>query len=142
MSLCPRCQQPLPDAAVRFCIHCGAPVDAAPAEAAPPTEPEPVEPAEAAAPSAALVPAVEPPAGEEGTPWDRRGEVGFFTGLVDTTLQVLSRPREFYRRMSVRGGVGGPLLYCVLVGYMGLLATAVYDAIFEALVGRQTPELG
>jgi hypothetical protein len=135
MNLCPSCQQPLSDAPERFCIHCGASLDGA-------APPPPVEIVPAAEPFATEPSAAEtvPPA--DGAPWDRRHEIGFFTALVDTTIQVLSRPREFYRRMAARGGLGGPLLYSVLVGYLGLVATAVYDAIFEALVGRQTTELG
>ena len=123
MTLCPSCQQTLPEPHERFCIHCGAAL---------PDEPPAGE---------AIVPAPVA-AGPEGAPWDRRGELGFFTALVDTTLQVLSKPREFYRRMATTGGLGGPLLYGVLVGYVGLLATAVYDAIFEALVGTQSADLG
>lgn len=124
MTTCPSCQQTLPEPRGGFCIHCGAALPAD-AEGAGPIEP-------------ALVPEPEP----RGAPWDRRAEIGFFTGLVDTTLQVLSKPRAFFGRMAPEGGLGGPLLYGVLVGYVGLLATAVYDATFEALVGRQSPDLG
>lgn len=73
-----------------------------------------------------------------GTPWERRERIGFLAGLVETTQQVFSRPAEFFRGMPVTGGLGGPLLYGVAVGYVGLLASAVYNTIFQALVG---PEL-
>jgi hypothetical protein len=133
MTVCPNCQQPVNDPNERFCIHCGAALDS---DATPP---EPVP-----APAADSGPSVESGVDAEpsGVPWDRRAELGFFTALVDTTIQVLSKPRAFYQRMAVAGGLGGPLLYGVLVGYVGLLATAVYDAIFEALVGRQSMDLG
>jgi hypothetical protein len=141
MTNCPRCHQPLPEPRERFCIHCGTPLDAVP-------EPEP-GPADAAAAedpgepaSIVLLPSASSEGPEPGVPWDRRGEIGFFTALVDTTLQVLSKPREFYRRMAIQGGLGGPLAYGVLVGYVGLLATAVYDTIFETLVGTEALDLG
>jgi hypothetical protein len=89
-----------------------------------------------------MEPASGPDSEPRGVPWDRRAEIGFLTALVDTTLQVLSRPRDFFRRMAVAGGLGGPLAYAVLVGYVGLAATAVYDAIFQTLVGPQSPDLG
>jgi hypothetical protein len=139
MTVCPSCQQPVNDPSERFCIHCGAGLgsDASP--------PEPIS-TPAAERGAVEEPGVvaEPGARTEpsGAPWDRRSELGFFTALVDTTIQVLSKPRAFYQRMAVAGGLGGPLLYGVLVGYVGLLATAVYDAIFEGLVGRQSMDLG
>jgi hypothetical protein len=135
MTHCPRCHQPLPEPRERFCIHCGAPL-----------EPEAAEPAaeDAGAPPAGeqLSLPAGPAPGREGSPWDRRADVGFFTALVDTTLQVLSKPRAFYQRMAVQGGLGPPLAYGVLVGYVGLAATAVYDAIFESILGREPADLG
>ena len=80
----------------------------------------------------------EVPPATSGTPWERRDRIGFLAGLVETTQQVFSRPAEFFRGMPVTGGLGGPLLYGVAVGYVGLLASAVYNATFQALVG---PEL-
>lgn len=130
---CPSCHQPLPDERAGFCIHCGAVL--------PPGADRPV-PDEPAALPAPLPPVSAPIAEPRGVPWERRPEVGFFTALVDTTLQVLSKPREFFRSMPPSGGLGAPLLYAVLIGYVGLVATAVYDAIFEAVVGRETPDLG
>jgi hypothetical protein len=124
MTLCPTCQQPLPEPRESFCIHCGAALPAADEAAGPPP------PASGVAP--------EP----QGVPWERRAEVGFFTALVDTTLQVLSKPREFFRQLAASGGLGSPLVYGVLVGYVGLVVTAVYDAIFEGLIGGHSPDLG
>jgi hypothetical protein len=101
MSLCPLCQQPLPDPPERFCPHCGA-------ELAPATG---------------------------TTPWEQRDRIGFVSALVETTQQVLARPTEFFRAMPVTGGLGGPLFYGVIVGYAGLLAGAVYGAVFQAVAG-------
>jgi hypothetical protein len=129
MTLCQSCQQPLPEPRGAFCPHCGTALPPVPEAADPAGTPE--RPAE-------VPPAPLPLPETSGAPWERRAEVGFFTALVDTTLQVLSRPREFFRRMSASGGMGGPLAYAVLVGYVGLVATAVYDAIFEALLGSES----
>jgi len=78
---------------------------------------------------AELAPAVR------STPWEQRGRIGLLSALVDTTQQVLTRPTEFFRAMPVTGGLGGPLLYGVIVGYVGLVASAIYDAIFQAVAG-------
>ncbi len=69
------------------------------------------------------------------TPWEDRGRVGFVAALVDTTQQVLTRPTEFFRAMPVTGGLGGPLFYGVIVGYVGLVASSIYGAIFQAVAG-------
>ena len=69
------------------------------------------------------------------TPWEQRDRLGLVSALVETTQQVLMRPTEFFRAMPVTGGLGGPLLYAVILGYAGLLASAVYGAIFQAVAG-------
>ena len=70
-----------------------------------------------------------------GIPWDRREELGFVTALVETTKEVLTGPSDFFRRMPVAGGIGSPLLYAVVIGYLGLLLSAVYSAVFLLVRG-------
>lgn len=112
MSQCPYCQSALPEPTERFCHNCGRELQAPP----PP------------------VPA-EPESKRSGTPWERRGDLGFFPALVETTRQVVVSPTAFFRAMPVTGGVGAPLLYALLVGYVGLAAAVLYDAVFRAIVG-------
>jgi hypothetical protein len=69
------------------------------------------------------------------TPWEQRDRIGLVSALVETTQQVFTRPTEFFRAMPVTGGLGGPLLYGVIVGYAGLVAGAIYGAIFQAVAG-------
>jgi hypothetical protein len=69
------------------------------------------------------------------TPWEQRGRIGFVSALVETTQQILTRPTEFFRAMPVTGGLGGPLFYGVIVGYVGVVASAIYGAIFQAVAG-------
>ena len=68
-------------------------------------------------------------------PWERRQEIGFVTALVETTKEVLTGPSDFFRRMPVAGGIGSPLLYAVVIGYLGLLLSAVYSAVFLLVRG-------
>lgn len=82
-----------------------------------------------------------PPPAPAGTPWERRERIGFASALVETTQQVLLRPTEFFRAMPVTGGLGGPLLYGVILGYLGLLASAIYTAIFNAVAGPRLFEM-
>jgi len=80
-------------------------------------------------------------AAARGTPWEQRERIGFVAGLTETTRQVLTRPTEFFRAMPVAGGLGGPLFYGVIVGYVGLLASAIYGAIFQAIMGPRLFQL-
>ena len=129
---CPRCQQPLPEPPPRFCPNCGYDTQAL-GEPIVPGGPEvggayPPPPSSAAAPRRRASPG-------GGTPWERRQQIGFASALVETTQQVLGRPSDFFRRMPVTGGIGGPLLYGVIAGYVGLLASALYSFILRSALG-------
>jgi hypothetical protein len=137
MLLCPRCREPLADPPEAFCPRCGAAVEHA-VDGVPP-EPEAVPPVLPDEPAAAEPP---PPAPPPGIPWDQSDRLGFATALVDTTVQVLRAPSDFYRRMRPAGGVGSALAYAVIVGYFGFVATVLYEWIFQLIAGGQPPELG
>ena len=56
--------------------------------------------------------------GEAGAPWERREQLGLVPALVETTGQVLLHPADFFRRMSISGGLGAPVVYALIVGYL------------------------
>src|SRR5262245_11271983 len=70
-----------------------------------------------------------------GTPWERRDQIGIAAGLVETTTQVLSGPESFFQRMPVTGGLTSPLLYGLLIGYVGLVASTLYSLVFHLAFG-------
>jgi hypothetical protein len=135
MDLCPRCREPLAEPPEPFCQRCGAAVEGASDATA--TGPDPL-PSGDAPPVPAPEPVETPP---PGIPWDDRARLGFATALVDTTVQVLRAPSDFYRRMRPTGGVGAALAYAVIVAYVGFVATLLYDWIFQAVMGTQPPVL-
>lgn len=164
MTLCPVCRNAVPDSGVGFCPNCGASV--APAEAAPPggavdpgAAPEaggpPPLPPLGSSPAAPRGPADVPPpvtappapggagaGGRRPTAWDDRDRLGLLTALVETTKDVLGSPTSFFRSMPVGGGVGSPLLYAVIVGWLGLVIAALYQAVFRSIVGSSFGALG
>lgn len=126
MALCPHCHHALPDEDASSCPNCGA--DPRLAAAPPPLPPSLGSPA----------PAPPPPGGaprSASIPWEDRDRTGLLTALLETTRDVLTRPGEFFRAMPVSGGLGSPLLYAVLVGWAGLVAAALYQAVFRSVVG-------
>jgi hypothetical protein len=143
MSECPRCQAPLPDPEARFCTSCGAPLvpEASPAPTRTEADSEPL-------PVIALPHAAVPdepqarPEQAQGTPWDRRAEIGLGAALIDTTREVILRPAAFFRSMPASGGFGGPLLYGMIVGYVGLVAAVLYDFVFRSVAGGSLGRLG
>jgi hypothetical protein len=54
---------------------------------------------------------------------------------VETTKRVLSDPVRFFRTMPTQGGIGSPLLYAVLIGWIGVVAAGFYSALFQSIVG-------
>lgn len=132
MTQCPHCHAVLPEPPDRFCPSCGTDLAALGVTAPPPPPPPPGYPPRAGYDT--------PPGGQ--TPWERRGQIGLFNALVETTKQVLGQPAAFFRAMPVTGGVGAPLGYGVIVGYAGLFASVVYRAIFQGIVGTSLARMG
>jgi hypothetical protein len=118
MIQCPHCFGPLPVPPERYCPHCGAALeDGAPA-----------------------LPA--PEATQGGIPWENGRPAGWLTALVETTQQVLGQPTAFYARMPRAGGIGQPVLYALIVGFVGILASAMYQAILKGVLGPSLMGLG
>lgn len=69
------------------------------------------------------------------TPWERRDSLGVVPALFETTKQVLLSPAEFFRQMPVSGGIGAPLGYAVIVGYLGVVVQALYQAVLNIGLG-------
>ncbi|HEV7499658.1 MAG TPA: hypothetical protein VGQ33_06620, partial [Vicinamibacteria bacterium] len=131
MTECPNCHAVLPQPPDRFCPSCGTDLSVAgPAAGSPPPGYPPpgppgyTPPAHSAPPSAA------------GTPWESRSQIGFLTAFVETTKEVLFEPAKFFAGMRVTGGLVGPLLYAVLVGMIGLVASAIYSSVFRGVLSE------
>jgi hypothetical protein len=129
MTNCPRCQSPLPDPRERFCPSCGADLELLP----PPGLPNVTGPSSGWAPG---------PGARAGTPWERRDGIGIASALVETTQRVLSSPTAFFRAMPLTGGIGSPLLYALIIGYAGLVISALYDFVLESVMGSSLSRFG
>jgi hypothetical protein len=145
MTECPNCHAVLPQPPDRFCPSCGTDLSAAgPAAGSPPPgyPPPPAYPPPGYAPPGGPPPAFGAPPSAAGTPWESRGQIGFLTAFVETTKQVLFEPARFFAAMRVTGGLGGPLLYAVLVGMIGLVASAIYSSVFRGVLSENLARMG
>lgn len=132
--ICPYCRRPLPNPDERFCTSCGGDLHVAP----------PI-PADVSGLSAAPPPpggGWSSPEHRGGTPWEQRDQLGFATAFLETTKGVLSAPAEFFRNMPTSGGMGSPLFYGVLTGFIGLLANSVYRLVMHLISGGATAITG
>jgi hypothetical protein len=110
---CPYCQYALSEPPQRFCPSCGRDLSLA----------------------ATPLPAPGPATDGAGAPWERRQTIGFVAGLTETTQQVLTSPESFFRGLPAAASIGDPLFYAVIVGYIGLVAATIYNAVFNAAFG-------
>jgi hypothetical protein len=151
MTECPHCHTILPEPPERFCPSCGADLLAATTPGGPPPIPPPPPlpgeyasgggyppPPSYGAPSGYGAP---PPAGG-GNPWERRSQLGFLAALIETTKQVLTEPVAFFRAMPVTGGLGSPLLYAVIIAYVGLIASTIYNLVFNSVISSSLTQMG
>ncbi|HOE09995.1 MAG TPA: YIP1 family protein [bacterium] len=65
--------------------------------------------------------------------WERRSEIGFSGALFKTIGEVLFNPAEAFRSVPVRGDIGGPLLFAVLLGTVGTVFQAFYQVVWIGL---------
>lgn len=158
MPSCPRCQNALPDPPERFCPSCGADLTQFPTSVPPSAPPTPPSDVTAQTPWLPPVPAAGPRHGSHGaprdsawsegsgartaTPWERRHEIGLATALIETTQRVLTRPTEFFRSMPVTGGIGSPLVYALVIGYAGIVVSAIYNFVLESVMGSALSRMG
>jgi hypothetical protein len=151
MTECPNCHAILPQPPERFCPNCGTDLGAAlpggfappPAYGQPPGYSDPGFPPPPGYPPSGggyLPPGGSPPGG--GTPWERRDQIGFVSALIETTREVLTAPTAFFRAMPILGGIPSPLLYGLIVSYVGLVASTIYSAVFRSVLGSSLTQLG
>jgi hypothetical protein len=113
MALCPTCQHALPDPPPAHCPNCGA----------------------------ASSPQPSPATARAAIPWDERTRIGFVAALAETTREVLFSPTRFFKAMPTSGGIGEPLLYGLLLGWLGVLVAAFYQALYETVAGADLSPL-
>lgn len=80
--------------------------------------------------------ALSVPGDREPSPWERRGELGFLAGLVETTRAVCGRPREFFGGLRTDGGSIAPVAYGVIVGSLGAMGVLLLSFVMNRLEPR------
>ncbi len=103
---------------------------APPAPPAPPSTPPP-EP-----------PPPPPPQQAQPLPWEQPG-YPVLEGLYETAKLILVNPSEAFTRMSLTGDLGRPLLFAVILGWIGIIAGQLYRFLIPgvAMPWRYFPEM-
>lgn len=70
----------------------------------------------------------------DGLPWENRQQLGFVAAIVGTAKGVLMEPASSFREMRKSGGLGEPLLYAVLLGWVGGVFGLIWQTLMSAVV--------
>src|SRR6187399_1390195 len=96
-----------------------APAPLPPSDDWPPPPPPPGEP-----------PVPPPPA---VIPWEQPG-LPWTTGLVETVKLLLTKPRQAFERMPITGDPLRPLVFAILLGWLGAIFSAIWNLAFGGVM--------
>ena len=74
-----------------------------------------------------------PASARTGLPWEHRQGRGFFNAFIETMSMVLTRPAEAFGIMKREGGLGEPLIYALIGGCVGGIASFLFSLGFQSL---------
>ncbi len=76
-------------------------------------------------------PEVEPqPTARQGLPFEDP-QRPFIDGFIETLKLMITAPRDAYRMMEPEGDIVRPLIYAVLLGWIGVIAGQIYNIVFQ-----------
>lgn len=106
------------------------------------TEPGDLEPT--------ATPPAPPPGGSgsgQGNPWELRDSLGFFPALVENVKLFVTSPSEAFARTRRSGDYASPLIFAILVGWVGAVVSQIWNMLFQVSLfsvfpGEMADQLG
>ena len=78
-------------------------------------------------------PPLAPALKQDGPAWERRDQLGFLKALLETIRAVLLEPSATFSSMRPFGGFWGPLMFALIVGMVGVVASVFYQVAWTSL---------
>jgi hypothetical protein len=72
-----------------------------------------------------------------GIPWDNRRHHGTLAAAWETCRLVLTAPAAFFTRMRTRDGHASPILFCLLLNFIGALFAGIWSLAISPEVTEQ-----
>ena len=72
---------------------------------------------------------------EAGLPWEHREQLGFFKAFFDTVSVLLMKPTEAFVMMKREGGMTDPLLFALIGGSAGTIASTLFQIGLASIPG-------
>jgi len=66
-------------------------------------------------------------------PWEDPARTSTFERFVETVKLLATRPGEAFAGMPTTGGIGSPLLYAIVVGWIGIAIAVVWNTLFQGM---------
>jgi len=66
-------------------------------------------------------------------PWEDPARSGTFDRFVETVKLLATRPSEAFAGMPTTGGIGSPLLYAIVVGWIGIAVAVAWNTLFQGM---------
>lgn len=79
------------------------------------------------------VPTPTPAAERTGLPWEHRQERGSVNAFIETLVMVLTRPAEAFSAMKRGGGLGEPIIYAIIGGWLGGIVSFLFSLGFRSV---------
>lgn len=89
-------------------------------------------------------PGTPPPtsSGPQGNPWDRRSELGFGNAFLESLKELITNPRGTFEVTRPSGDLGGALLFGILVGWIGLAVSQLWNLLMgSGMLSMMPPEM-
>jgi len=78
-------------------------------------------------------PPTTPPSAVSLIPWEDSAKTGFFDRFVETVKLLGTAPAEAFARMPTAGGIGKPLTFAIIVGWIGIAVYALWMLLFGGM---------
>lgn len=99
------------------------------------TDPGAMQPTAPAPPS--------PPMGPQGNPWEKRDSLGFGSAFIEAIKLFVTSPTEAFAQTKRSGDYTSPLIFAVLVGWIGIVIGQIWGMLFNASMFSMFPgEMG
>jgi hypothetical protein len=77
--------------------------------------------------------------GSAGNPWERRATLGTANGFIEALQLFVTAPTEAFAQTIKQGDFGSPLLFAIIVGWIGVALGQIWETLMGASILSMLP---
>jgi hypothetical protein len=66
-------------------------------------------------------------------PWEDPARTSAFERFAETVKLLATRPHDAFAGMPTTGGIGSPLLYAIVVGWIGIAVAVIWNTLLQGM---------